>query len=68
MRRTEFKDTTEARQGALFYKCPVGGFASLAPGRCPKCNEQLSAFPSSEDAEIEDEDAVKNDLLSLKAA
>jgi len=25
----------------LFYKCPVGGFASLSPGICPKCSEQL---------------------------
>ncbi|MDQ3651886.1 MAG: hypothetical protein M3458_16765 [Acidobacteriota bacterium] len=68
MRRTEFKNTTEARQRALFYKCPVGGFASLAPGRCPKCDKQLSAFSSSEDAEIEDQDAVKKDSLSLKTA
>lgn len=68
MRRTEFKDTTETRQRALFYKCPVGGFASLAPGRCPKCDEQLSAFSSSEVVEDEDEGAVKKDLLSLKAA
>jgi len=68
MWRTEFKGTTETRQRALFYKCPVGGFASLVPGRCPKCDEQLSAFSSSEDAEIEDEGAVKKNLLSLKAA
>ena len=27
----------------LFYKCPVGGFASLNPGICPKCNERLVA-------------------------
>lgn len=25
----------------LFFKCPIGGFASLSPGICPKCNEQL---------------------------
>ena len=30
--------------GDLFYKCPVGGFASLNPGICPKCNEPLVAL------------------------
>ena len=27
----------------LFFKCPVGGFASLRPGICPKCKELLIA-------------------------
>ncbi len=68
MRGTKFKVKTETRQRALLYKCPVGGFASLAPGRCPKCNEQLAAFSSSDDAEIEDKDAVKKNLPLPKAA
>lgn len=25
-----------------FYKCPIGGFASLRPGICPKCHESLT--------------------------
>ena len=29
------------RSSDLFFKCPVGGFASLNPGICPKCNEEL---------------------------
>lgn len=32
----------------LFYKCPVGGFASLSPGVCPKCKESLVAVSSGQ--------------------
>lgn len=33
---------------ALFYKCPVGGFASLSPGICPKCNARLVAVSATD--------------------
>lgn len=32
----------------LFFKCPIGGFASLSPGVCPKCNELLVAVSGDE--------------------
>lgn len=41
--------------GDLFYKCPVGGFASLLPGVCPKCDERLvavSVLNETEDVQI----------------
>ncbi|GEM_PF-6224122 len=41
--------------GDLFYRCPVGGFASLSPGICPKCSERLvvvSAVNGSDDARL----------------
>jgi hypothetical protein len=25
----------------LFFQCPMGGYASLHPGLCPKCNEPM---------------------------
>lgn len=25
----------------LFFECPLGGYASLRPGLCPKCSESL---------------------------
>ena len=25
----------------FFFKCPMGGYASLRPGLCPKCDEVL---------------------------
>lgn len=28
----------------FFFKCPMGGYASLRPGLCPKCNEPLVAI------------------------
>ena len=28
-------------EGRVFFKCPLGGYASLSPGRCPKCHEPL---------------------------
>ncbi|MBA2341792.1 MAG: hypothetical protein H0V88_15490 [Pyrinomonadaceae bacterium] len=33
--------------GGVFYKCPIGGFASLRPGNCPKCNESLTPVSTS---------------------
>ncbi len=27
---------------SVFFKCPIGGFASLRPGRCPKCLAPLT--------------------------
>jgi len=68
MWRTEFKGTTETRQRALFYKCPVGGFASLVPGRCPKCNEHLLAFPSSDDVKTTEKAFEKSLSLLPNAA
>ena len=35
-------ESVEVRPPALFFKCPVGGFASLRPGVCPKCHEPLA--------------------------
>ena len=36
------------RNREFFFKCPVGGFASLSPGICPKCNAQLVAVSAGE--------------------
>ncbi|MEJ7577673.1 MAG: hypothetical protein WKF74_11790 [Pyrinomonadaceae bacterium] len=33
--------TTEVEGGDIFFKCPVGGYASITPGICPKCCEHL---------------------------
>lgn len=33
--------TAIAPTGPLFFKCPMGGYASLRPGLCPKCKELL---------------------------
>lgn len=33
--------TASDTNGGIFYKCPLGGFASLRPGYCPKCRELL---------------------------
>ncbi len=37
----------DARQETIFFKCPVGGFASLRPGICPKCGEFLMIVGAS---------------------
>ncbi len=37
----------DARQETIFFKCPVGGFASLRPGICPKCGELLMIVGAS---------------------
>ncbi len=34
--------TASLRERGLFYKCPIGGFASLRPGICSKCHESLT--------------------------
>ena len=35
-------DTTAIGPGdRLFFQCPMGGYASLHPGFCPKCNESM---------------------------
>ncbi len=39
--RAQIEFTASARQMSVFFKCPVGGFASLRPGLCPKCQEVL---------------------------
>ncbi len=48
----EIEAVADAREGKVFFKCPVGGFASLSPGICPKCGELLmivGASPASTD-------------------
>lgn len=50
MREAAQIKTASDDNGGIFYKCPIGGFASLRPGRCPKCRESLtpiSAVPTS---------------------
>lgn len=37
----------------LFFKCPIGGFASLNPGICPKCNAQLIAVSVRDSSAVE---------------
>ncbi len=37
----EIEAVADAHKGKVFFKCPVGGFASLRPGNCPKCGEPL---------------------------
>lgn len=34
--------TASPRETGLYYQCPIGGFASLRPGTCPKCHESLT--------------------------
>ncbi|MBA3320957.1 MAG: hypothetical protein H0T45_05860 [Pyrinomonadaceae bacterium] len=48
----EVVKVANAREGKVFFKCPVGGFASLRPGICLKCGELLmivGASPASTD-------------------
>ncbi len=50
MREAAQIKTASDDNGGIFYKCPIGGFASLRPGYCPKCREALtpvSAVPAS---------------------
>lgn len=39
--RAQIEITASASQRGVFFQCPVGGFASLSPGLCPKCQEAL---------------------------
>ena len=34
--------TVSGPEKGLLYKCPIGGFASLRAGTCPKCRESLT--------------------------
>lgn len=43
----EVKAVADAREERVFFKCPVGGFASLSPGICPKCGELLMIVGAS---------------------
>lgn len=55
----------------LFFKCPIGGFASLSPGVCPKCSEQLvavSAVNGSTDARIAVGDGNENERRNVEAS
>ncbi len=49
----EIETVAGAHKGKAFFNCPVGGFASLRPGICPKCGELLTivgASPASMDS------------------
>ncbi len=39
--------TTEVKVSDIFFKCPVGGYASITPGICPKCCEHLVPVTSA---------------------
>jgi len=39
---TPVEKAIKTREVVIFYKCPVGGYASLRPGLCPKCREPLT--------------------------
>jgi len=42
LRMSEVKAEIDlASSNDLFFKCPMGGYASLRPGLCPKCSEPL---------------------------
>lgn len=43
----EIERVTIAGEERIFFKCPVGGFASLRPGICPKCGEFLMSVSAS---------------------
>ncbi len=47
MREATQVKTGSDNNGGIFYKCPVGGFASLRPGYCPKCHESLTPVISA---------------------
>ena len=46
-RQSTLEATTPGREVFIFFKCPVGGFASLQPRLCPKCNEPLEPVKAS---------------------
>ncbi len=55
--RYRIETMADARPEIVFFKCPVGGFASLRPGVCPKCGELLmivGASPASTDGSDDD--------------
>lgn len=39
--QAEATEIKSALYASVFFKCPVGGFASLRLGSCPKCGESL---------------------------
>ncbi len=43
----EIKTVKDAREETIFFKCPIGGYASLGPGICPKCGEFLMTVGAS---------------------
>ena len=49
--RPKFDMDSSNRQ--WFFKCPIGGFASLNPGICPKCNAQLVAVSVRDSSAVE---------------
>ena len=48
--RAQVEFTASVNQMGVFFKCPVGGFASLNPGLCPKCQEVLQPITGSTSA------------------
>lgn len=46
--RHDFEMMRETRAVGLFFRCPVGGFASLIPGACPKCGERLTSIDAAQ--------------------
>ncbi len=41
-RKNDSGKPDNVNDGGKFYQCPVGGFASLRPGVCPKCGATLA--------------------------
>lgn len=63
---TQIRGSTNHVMGSVFYKCPVGGFASLRPGTCPKCHEVLVFVDESAASKAESEKVrVSSVLLRL---
>lgn len=56
--RAQLEITASAHHSSVFFKCPIGGFASLSPGLCPKCYEPLTPVaataPTSEQVKKQD--------------
>ena len=51
----------------LFYKCPFGGFASLRPGVCPKCEEVLTPVGQSASRIIEGDSSQAHWLFNRES-
>jgi len=47
-----FDGKSNASQSGAFYKCPVGGYASLRPGHCPKCHERLTLTTAANSSHV----------------
>ncbi len=61
----ETENVRSSSGGGVFYKCPIGGFASLRPGYCPKCHESLTPVSTSSASATSREESRKPGALQI---